>query len=80
MTLFIACLIIYQFDMNPWLYGVAAVLWAAHVAIFWLAQYRISEETAAAGREARNVGFDVREVGREVQHIAQIASNIDDRV
>ncbi len=29
MTLFIACLIIYQFDMNPWLYAIAAVLWIA---------------------------------------------------
>ena len=29
MTLFIASLIIYQFDMNPWLYVLAAVIWAA---------------------------------------------------
>ncbi len=53
MTLFIAFLIIYQFDMNPWLYAVAVVLWAVHVAIFWLTQIRISEETSAAGHHAR---------------------------
>ena len=29
MTLFIACLIIYQFDMNPWLYAAATAIWAA---------------------------------------------------
>ncbi len=33
MTLFIACLIIYQFDMNPWLYAAAIVLWIAGVSI-----------------------------------------------
>ena len=31
MTLFVACLIIYQFDMNLWLYLVAAGLWLVQV-------------------------------------------------
>ena len=33
MTLFIACLMIYQFDMNPWLYAVAVVIWGIGVII-----------------------------------------------
>lgn len=37
MTLFISCLLIYQFDMNPWLYAAAAVLWIAHTCTFWWA-------------------------------------------
>ena len=65
MTLFLACLIIYQFDMNPWLYAVAVALWAIHVATFWLAQYRIYE--------------DVREVGRDAKHASRIAGNIYER-
>lgn len=35
MTLLIACLIIYQFDMNSWLYVVAAMLWAVSEAARW---------------------------------------------
>jgi hypothetical protein len=31
MTLFIACLLIYSLNMNPWLYPVAVVVWLAHV-------------------------------------------------
>jgi len=27
MTLFIACLLIYNFHMDPWWYGIAAGLW-----------------------------------------------------
>lgn len=30
MTLFIACLIIYGLDMNPWLYLAAVVVWGFH--------------------------------------------------
>ena len=33
MTLFIASLIIYQFDMSPWLYLVAAVLWLVRTVV-----------------------------------------------
>ena len=33
MTLFIACLVIFQLDMNPWLYAVAVVLWGFELLI-----------------------------------------------
>ncbi len=32
MSLFIACLLIYNFDMNGWWYVVAVILWLSHVA------------------------------------------------
>ncbi len=31
MTLFIACLLIYHFNMAWWWYGIAAAIWAAHM-------------------------------------------------
>ena len=35
MTLFIACLIIYGLDMNPWLYPLALVAWGIHLTVNW---------------------------------------------
>ena len=35
MTLFIAYLIVYQFDMSPWLYLLAALLWVARLRVLW---------------------------------------------
>ncbi|MCH9049496.1 MAG: hypothetical protein IIA72_00175 [Proteobacteria bacterium] len=35
MTLFIAYLIVYQFDMSPWLYLLAAFLWVARLRVLW---------------------------------------------
>ena len=35
MTLFIACLIVYQFDMSPWLYLLATLLWVARLRVLW---------------------------------------------
>ena len=31
MTLLIACLIVYSFHMEPWLYAVAVLVWGLHV-------------------------------------------------
>ena len=31
MTLFIACLLIYHFDMDWWWYAIAALIWISHV-------------------------------------------------
>jgi len=33
MTLFIACLLIYNFHMEPWWYGVAVVLWVVRYVV-----------------------------------------------
>lgn len=37
MTLLIACLLIYHFNMSAWWYAVAAILWIAKVAILYSA-------------------------------------------
>ena len=37
MTLFIACLIVYQFDMSPWLYLLATLHWVAKLRVLWAA-------------------------------------------
>jgi hypothetical protein len=33
MTLFIACLLIYNFALSPWLYAAATLLWLAQAAL-----------------------------------------------
>ena len=36
MTLFIACLVIYQSNLPPWLYAVAALAWGCELLVRWL--------------------------------------------
>lgn len=31
--MFIACLLIYHYNMEWWWYGIAAVIWMAHIAV-----------------------------------------------
>ncbi len=48
MTLFIACLVIYGLDMNPWLYAVAFVLWVIRVTISGFVVYALGEPVAGS--------------------------------
>lgn len=53
MTLFVACLIIYQFDMNPWLYLAAAVLWLTLVTAFWQGFNMFWDKVAVIAQQLR---------------------------
>lgn len=65
MTLFIAWLIIYGFDMNPWLYVLATVIWVTRVVISWRVQFGINE--------------DIREVGHYAREASRVVGNLYER-
>ena len=47
MTLLIACLLIYQFNMSAWWYAVAAVLWLGRAAILYTAHSDLDRSRSA---------------------------------